>query len=87
MTARREVIPRSYAVEDPEGLSDLVFRVLVRILLGHHREEGGKLEITRGIFVQCVHHVLQKGKVSRKKGCMHTYQREASLQTQSLQDM
>ena len=61
MTARREVIPRSYAVEDPEGLSDLVFRVLVRILLGHHREEGGKLEITRGIFVQCVHHVLQKG--------------------------
>ena len=67
----REVIPRTYAVEDPERLSDLVFRVLVRILLGHHREEGGKLEITRGIFVQCVHHVLQKGLYAHTNEKLH----------------
>ena len=53
------VIHRSYPVEDPECLSDFVFRVLVRILLGHEGEEGGKLEVTCGLFVHFVHHVLQ----------------------------
>jgi hypothetical protein len=43
--------PVAVAVKDIERLADLVLGVVVRELLGHHLQEGGKLQVRKSINI------------------------------------
>ena len=50
----------AYPVKDFESLSDLVLRLLVAQLLGHHVEEGGKGDNPASVLIHFVDHILQR---------------------------
>ena len=54
---------RSYAVEDPECLPDLVLRVVLRELPAHEGQEVGEHDIAGRVRVDLVHHVLKTSTV------------------------
>ena len=52
---------RSYAVEDPECLPDLVLRVVLRELPAHEGQEVGEHDVAGRVRVDLVDHVLRFG--------------------------
>ena len=51
-------VPGTHPVKDLEGLPDLVLRVLLVDLHGHHGEELREVDGARAVLVHLVHHVL-----------------------------